>query len=241
MSAVRSALGFLLVLVAFAEARAACGDAPGDAQAVQDARAEIAATCDCAGSTRADYVRCATGVIASRSGSLGRACAAAVKRCARSSTCGRPGAVTCCVTHRNGKVTCAVKPNAAACRTGCVGSVTSCCDACTATGCASTTTTTTGATVTTASTSTTTTTLSACAQSAYPACGASCGPGRTCQAIASVIGGVLDARCVCVDDGAPCGPFTEQGCSAGVCPGAVCGFDASGFPPLCGCTTLPIP
>jgi hypothetical protein len=97
------------------------------------------------------------------------------------------------------------------------------------------------ATTTVTTVSTSTTTLSACAQNAYPACGASCGPGRKCQAIASVIGGVFDTGCVCVDEGTACGPSTEAGCRAGVCTGAVCGFDAGVFPPFCGCTTLPIP
>jgi hypothetical protein len=100
---------FLLALVAAPGwALARCGDEPGDAAAVAAARAEVEATC---------------------------------KRCAARSTCGKPGFVTCCRTSAGGVTRCSTKRDAERCvapagGSACVGSVSSCCDACTDGGCA---------------------------------------------------------------------------------------------------------
>ena len=133
-----------LVLLTALDAHARCGDAPGDATAIADARAEILATCGCpttAGS-RASYLSCARGLAANRvtAGRLSSSCRASVLRCASKSTCGRPGAVSCCRTNRTGKTTCSVVGSAARCKppaggSACAGQYASCCDACTATGC----------------------------------------------------------------------------------------------------------
>ncbi len=92
-------------------------------------------------------------------GTLPKTCKGAVKKCASHSTCGKPGAVTCCLTTTKG-TKCKIKKDAAHCtaKQGTVGTCTSCCDACPAPGsgpsCPAPTTTTT----TTTSTTTTTTT-----------------------------------------------------------------------------------
>src|SRR5207253_1541365 len=91
---------------------AACGDQPGDAQAVANTRAQIAQQCDCAGATaHGPYVRCASRVAdqAVKAGTISRECADVVVGCASNSTCGRRGSVTCCQTAANGAVTCSVK------------------------------------------------------------------------------------------------------------------------------------
>ena len=115
-------------------ARARCGDDPGDAQAVADARAQVDADCDCAGApSHRDYVRCALGVARTRAdaGQLRSQCRSAVKRCAAKSTCGKPGAVTCCI-ERNGSFRCLIRHDATSCagRGGTTGTAGSCCDTC---------------------------------------------------------------------------------------------------------------
>src|SRR5262245_13804148 len=79
-------------------ARAACGDSPGDAQAVAETRALIQSTCNCDSNGRhGKYVRCANRVtrVAVRDGSLPSECRAAVLDCEANSTCGRSRYVTC--------------------------------------------------------------------------------------------------------------------------------------------------
>src|SRR5262249_6005819 len=109
----------------------------------------IAANCICLDSVRhGAYVSCA--VQEANATLVNKSCAGVVKRCASRSTCGKPGAVTCCVTKPNG-TKCKIKRDAAHCPAtagACVGGYASCCDACTSTGCAPT-----------SSTSTTTTTV----------------------------------------------------------------------------------
>jgi hypothetical protein len=134
----------LLILAAAQGAAARCGDEPGDDAAVAAARAAVAVTCPCATATsRAAYLECARGVAIERvgQGTLPASCRADVVRCASRSTCGRPGAVTCCRTNAQGKTRCSIARDAARCRPqrggqACVGAFPSCCDACTATGCA---------------------------------------------------------------------------------------------------------
>jgi len=126
-----------------------CGDRPADAQAVVDARAAAAARCDCAAASHATYVDCVARVAngEARAGRLRPQCRAAVLRCAAHSTCGRPGAVTCCRTRGDGTGRCRVKGSGAECTvpaggSACVGSEPSCCDACSTGSCAPATTTT---------------------------------------------------------------------------------------------------
>src|SRR5205823_5125092 len=163
-------LSALVLLLAAAEASfGACGDNPGDAQAVAATRAQIAQQCPCSGfRSHGAYQRCASGVTnqAVQAGTLSKACAEVVNNCAGNSTCGRSGAVTCCQTDATGATTCSVVSRASACKapsggSACVGTQSSCCDACVSGGCAGgggTTTTTLAATTTTVATTTTTTT-----------------------------------------------------------------------------------
>jgi hypothetical protein len=145
----RPVFGFLLtglVLIAAGAAAAAPCDREGsDLSAIAAARVQVAAQCDCVGAaTRGAYVRCARDVVQARvdGGQLNPRCRRDVMRCARKSTCGRPGAVTCCRTSATGKTRCSIRPSAERCRaprggSACAGAHQSCCDACTAGGCAS--------------------------------------------------------------------------------------------------------
>ena len=140
-SLVRAAVALSLLTASAQVALARCGDDPGDAQAVADARAQVDTDCNCAGApNHGTYVSCAAGVAQQRADNnlLRQQCKSAVKKCAARSTCGKPGFVTCCVP-KNGETKCKIKRDAAHCTDagGCVGNHTSCCDACTPTGCAS--------------------------------------------------------------------------------------------------------
>jgi len=109
-----------------------------DPRAVAEARAQVAAECDCGvAATHKAYVRCATHVLkaAIRAGTLPRSCRDSVTTCTAKSTCGRPGFATCCRTTAEGVQTCSIKRSAAACKrprggSACVGDQASCCDAC---------------------------------------------------------------------------------------------------------------
>lgn len=133
----------LALTLTTSRAQARCGDGPTDAEEVAATRAEIAAECSCATAVKhSDYTRCARGVASSAvaAGALSPSCQSSIMRCANRSTCGRPDAVTCCVTNRSGKTTCSVKRSAAQCRApagghACAGSFSSCCDACGPSGC----------------------------------------------------------------------------------------------------------
>src|SRR5438093_630251 len=166
-SFVRLLSAFVLLLAAAEASFAACGDNPGDAQAVAATRAQIAQQCPCSGfRSHGAYQRCASGVTnqAVQAGTLSKACAEVVNNCAGNSTCGRSGAVTCCQTDATGATTCSVVSRASACKapsggSACVGTQSSCCDACVPGGCAGgggTTTTTLATTTTTVATTTTT-------------------------------------------------------------------------------------
>jgi len=134
-------LGLLITLPERALAR--CGDNVGDGAAVAATRAQVAAQCPCGVAMKhREYVQCARGVanIAIFNGELPKDCRQSVVKCAAKSTCGRPGRVTCCRTSAGGQTRCSIKKNAALCTppkngSACVGSLSSCCDACTATGC----------------------------------------------------------------------------------------------------------
>jgi hypothetical protein len=199
----------LLVLTRLA-AHAACGDVGGDELAVAGTRAAVESACPCASATRhGEYVRCAADVVNGEiaASALRVEWARAVRRCVRASTCGRPGAVTCCRTRASGETRCAVRRDASGCTAprggqACVGAFTSCCDACGPSGCIP------------ASTSTTTTTLAACESGAVPNCNGTCGDGGTCGPT-SVFPG---SPCVCVPPGGTPGGTASTPVCGGACP-----------------------
>ena len=144
-------IAFSLAIAAARPGLPSCGDRPGDAQAVADARAVAATRCDCAAAaSHATYVDCVARVAnaEARAGRLRQQCRPAAVRCAARSTCGRPGRVTCCRTRVDGATRCSVRSGAGECTappggSACVGSEASCCDACSAGSCGPATTTTT--------------------------------------------------------------------------------------------------
>jgi hypothetical protein len=92
-------------------------------------------------STHGQYVSCISHQ-AKADTTLPASCHGAVVKCAAKSTCGKSGAVTCCRTKSTGATKCSTKKSAASCTppkggSACVGTHSSCCDACTASGCAS--------------------------------------------------------------------------------------------------------
>jgi len=122
----------LSLVLSTGTARAACSDLA----AVATVRAEAEGQCPCASASgRRPYVQCVARVAktAAKAGSLPKSCRGAVIKCAKQSTCGQPGFVTCSRTTAKGKSTCSVKSSATACRppkggSMCVGDATSCCD-----------------------------------------------------------------------------------------------------------------
>ena len=108
-SMVRAALGLsFLVATASGAYAAKCGANAGDEAAVVAARADVAAMCDCAGSTNhGTFVKCAAGranaLSSGNSPTLPKSCKGVVKKCAAKSTCGKgPDFVTCCITTGSG-------------------------------------------------------------------------------------------------------------------------------------------
>jgi len=166
-SARRFHLALLALLVSAVPSYAKCDPTTDpDKSDIANARAAVAANCDCAGATsHGAYVSCA----AQQANTVltNKSCAGAIKKCASHSTCGKPDAVTCCLTTTKG-TKCKIKKDAAHCtaKQGTVGSCTSCCDACPAPGsgpsCPAPTTTTIGSGSTTTTTTTTTTMASVC-------------------------------------------------------------------------------
>jgi hypothetical protein len=125
-----------------------CAPPPGadpceDDPAVPAARAAVERQCPCASAaTRGQYVRCASNVADAEvtAGRLPANCRRKVVDCASRSTCGRPGAVTCCRVDARGTKSCSVKRRADRCRpprggSATVGNRPSCCDPCTESGC----------------------------------------------------------------------------------------------------------
>ena len=133
--------GSLLVLAPIG-ASAKCGDNVGDNAAVAAARAQVETDCPCPSFTKhGQYVKCAKTVAKDRVDAmlLPKNCKGSVVKCAAKSTCGKPGFVTCCRTNSKGKTKCSTKKDASKCKvpkggSACVGTLSSCCDACT-TGC----------------------------------------------------------------------------------------------------------
>jgi len=93
--------------------------------------------CDTAPSRKA-YLQCFRQVVkeAVADASLPRSCKGQAMRIGTRSTCGRPGAVTCCIVTPKGREVCRVKPSPGECRpsraggSATVGSSASCFDAC---------------------------------------------------------------------------------------------------------------
>src|SRR5581483_10561118 len=143
----------------------ACGTEPHDREAVAATREEAARKCDCAGARdHDDYVECVTRVArrAVRKRTLRKACVDVVVGCADQSTCGRRDAVTCCQTDARGRTRCSIKKSGTKCTApsggqACVGSESSCCDACLNGSCGASTTTRPPTTTTRPPTTTTTT------------------------------------------------------------------------------------
>jgi len=227
-------MAFSLAIAAARPALPTCGDRPGDAQAVVDARA-AATRCDCAAASHAAYVDCVARVAngEARAGRLRPQCRAAVVRCAGRSTCGRPGAVTCCRTGANGARRCSVRGSAGECTappggSACVGSESSCCDACSVGTCA-------------AATTTTTTTLAQ-----PPACGSDldCNDGNGCTEDRCV-DGKCQHLCLCVGPGGSvtCCPGPAAECSSPswfyTCGDPVCGGHRDQGVPPCGSGETP--
>jgi len=125
----------LWALGASAGHAAPCAD-PAAAAAV---RAAADLRCPCAAAiNHGQYVRCVAGVAkaAVASGTLPKTCKAAVVGCAAKSVCGKPsGFVTCCRTNAKGVTKCATKASARKCTApkggaACMGTASSCCEAC---------------------------------------------------------------------------------------------------------------
>lgn len=141
-----------------------------DRSDIGNARAVVAANCDCTGSTRRDYLRCATEQIDAVI--VNRGCRGRARSCEAKSTCGKPGRVTCC-RPRNGVFKCKTARSVDSClaREGTPGTCTSCCDACPAPG---------DGPSCPGHTSTTSTTLVRCCVRSEP-----CGPFNTCTETSS--------------------------------------------------------
>jgi len=140
-----TALGAWLLLASVPAAFANCAADDPDGSKTLAARQQVATDCTCDHSSPAtvnhgQYVHCAAGVAKTRSSLdasdpsfLPRTCKGAVKKCAAHSTCGRPGAVTCCLTNATTSATsCKIKSTAQHCldKQGTPGTCSSCCDAC---------------------------------------------------------------------------------------------------------------
>jgi hypothetical protein len=128
-------------LLVFSAQRSDAKCDPVDDAADITAAQAAAATCDCNGfANHGQYVSCVADAV-NGAALENRSCGGAVKKCAARSTCGKPGFVTCCRTKANGQTKCSTKSNADRCKapkggSACVGSLPSCCDACTDGGCA---------------------------------------------------------------------------------------------------------
>jgi hypothetical protein len=215
-AAVSSLLALLIVLLRASGAAGSCDPSTDPDRAdIANTRAAVAAGCDCASApSHRDYVKCAATIAA---GALVNAdCQQAVRACAKRSTCGREGAVSCCRTTAKAVTKCSIKRDAGSCRApsggmACLGSGSSCCDACLS-GCP---------------VSTTTTTVFTVRCSSFDCSGFSCPPGE--------MGVILRSQCGCA-------PAPGCGGSGGVCGGNCpvdvptegCHFDTFNGCCLCG-------
>jgi len=139
-SVLTTGLAFAFVVLAAQRSDAKCDTTGADAVDFAAARAAVAANCDCAtAATHGQYVKCASDQ--AKATLTNKSCHGAVVKCAAKSTCGKSGFVTCCRTGKTGKTKCSTKSGTDKCKapkggTSCVGSFSSCCDACTSSGCA---------------------------------------------------------------------------------------------------------
>jgi hypothetical protein len=218
------AAGAALLLVA-ARADAACDAGGADAADVAGGRAAVAASCDCAtAASHAAYVRCA--LDAAKGTVVNPACRRVVARCAHASTCGRPGAVVCCLTDERERTRGRVKRDPGACRSSpparaCVAEASSICDGCDAEGCVPTTT-----------TSTTSTTLPARCGNGIVEPGEFCDGDFICQEVSAVCASNCAGCCTvgfCSDFQFPGGPGIP------CCSGAPCIFPHPTIPGVGAC------
>src|SRR5262245_45940577 len=122
-------LGLVLATTGIASAQGCTYDA-----SVAAARATAETECSCDSATNpGQYVSCVAHVAneLAKSGDLPNQCKGNVIRCAASSTCGKPGAITCCRVDQRGKVKCSTKSKASQCKAppggqACAGTATSC-------------------------------------------------------------------------------------------------------------------
>jgi hypothetical protein len=190
-----------------------------DRSDIGNARAAVAANCDCAGSTRRDYLRCATEQIDAVI--VNRGCRGRARSCEAKSTCGKPGRVTCCRT-KNGVTKCKTARDPESClrHDGTAGACTSCCDACPAPG---------DGPSCPGHTSTTSTTLMKCCVPSV-----ACGPFDTCTETSGACSGYHMGPGSCSDDPLVCTRVTTTTlpqvacCVAGECQTAN----------LCTCTAI---
>jgi len=223
------ALASLCITARLASASCATDDPDGSKRAAACATADQMCSAQgmgCNSGNHGAYVSCVAHVasmLASGSNpSLPPSCKGAVKKCAAHSTCGKPLAVTCCLSTAKGPK-CKIKKDAPSCsaKNGTMGSCASCCDACPPPGsgpsCPTTTTTTTSSTTTT----TVVITFDCCA------------PGGCCLRGGSCVEGANFVQCA--NQG---GGFLGQGqtCSVDLCAAAKCKYTTIGAgTPAAGC------
>lgn len=150
--------------------------------ALEEVAQRIADECGCdpsAKSSRKPYTKCVKTVTkeAKADGTLTGPCAAAAKKCALLSTCGKPGTVVCCQQKSNGQEKASIAPQAKCEKKGvaCLA-FTSAFDGCDGSGnCATTTSTSTSSTSSSSTSSTTslptTTSSSTTSTTIFPGCG----------------------------------------------------------------------
>src|SRR5262245_38791715 len=130
--------GVALVGVIPHRALAKCGSSVFDGDSMVRTKAAVDAQCPCADAVSASsYLNCARDVLdaAVTHATLRKECRSSLLKAAKRSTCGRPGAVTCCMTTATGNHSCTIKSAAASCAapsggTAAVGSTSSCLGAC---------------------------------------------------------------------------------------------------------------
>jgi len=123
----------LTVLVSVAPGHASCDPSTNpDKTDIVNARAAVAANCDCTGATsHSAYLTCA--VQQANAVLVNKSCLHFVRKCASRSPCGRPGFVICYRTTASGGKRCSMMRDAGVCMAygGTVpgpGNSTSCCD-----------------------------------------------------------------------------------------------------------------
>jgi hypothetical protein len=241
----------LLAAIAVASSHGSSFAACADSAAVAATRAAAEQACAAIGagcSTAKDhgaYVSCIANQAkgAAKAGTLPKSCKGAVVRCAANSTCGKPGFVTCCRTNKHGNTSCVIDPGVARCAAprhgmACVGSASSCCDACVGSECASATTTTTisQSTTTTTRRPTTTTTVSTTTTARPTTTTSPTTTTTTTSSSTTTTTQPCTATCSAVFP--LCGTVSVCGQTLGCgCPGTVTTCGGGGTPGVCGCTS----